>query len=195
MITHLVQDCPATLAIYIPSQLFPVSGSSGKIIVPFFGGDNDIEAVLLGLNFSLLTNVVIVFYSCVADSSGEDDFLRDDDKKTLDFVQQIASDSPNIEFSRKKCKTHQQILEHLETDLHDTSLTIVGLNFLDYFPHNETNTAFTLGNVAAFVIQHQVNLMVVNKSKVRPNYPFFACIRNGYGRADNVRELINIICK
>jgi len=53
------------------------------------------------------------------------------------------------------------------------SLAIVGHNSQDYFPEATSDRGIAIGNVAAFIEQlHHVNLIIVNKSKIRPKYPF-----------------------
>jgi len=102
IIIYLLHGCPATLALYIPCRSLPVSGTSGKILVPFFGGENDIEAIFMGINFSQTTPVVISHYYCAQDGNNDDiKFLSQSDKLTLDFVKNQTKENSNIEYAIK----------------------------------------------------------------------------------------------
>jgi len=174
IVSFLIRGCPATIGVYIPSQALPVAGVSGKILVPFFGGPNDIESILMGLNFSVTTPVVICRYM-VSDisNSEETDFLSVEDKVLLDHVKSLALENNNIEYTKKKCKSSEQLLEALSNDLNQYSLVISGLNSLENFPDNISDRALAIGNVGAFIEQQKVvNLLIVNRSKRRPKYTF-----------------------
>jgi hypothetical protein len=193
VIRYLLGGCPATIALYVPCRSLSVSGSSGKILVPFFGGDNDIEALLMGVYFSQTAWVVICrYYSSDSsnDLSDETDFLSTTDKLALDFVKEIMKENTNIEYTKKKCKSSSHILEVLAQDLGLYSLVVAGRNSLDYFPESTTERSSILGNVAHFIEELKiVNLIVLNRSKRRPKYPFMPPADKNEGEEVSVKEL------
>jgi len=174
IVSFLLRGCPATFAIYVPSQSLPLSGSSGKILVPFFGGPNDCEAVNLALYFSKHTPVVITRY-WIHDkekSKSKADKPSEEDARTLAYIKEMTNEN-GIEYTKRKCKNSSQILSVLEQDLTHYSLVIVGIHSLDYFPDKTSDRARALGNIATFIEEQQsVNMVVVNKSKRSPQYPF-----------------------
>jgi hypothetical protein len=194
IVSFLLVSCPATFGIYIPAQTLPISGSSGKIIVPFFGGTNNCEAVNLGLYFSKHTPVVITrYYISDATKSNESEFLTDEDKRTLKFVKEMAHENKGLEFTKRKCKNPNQILQILSQDLTHYSLAIVGIHSLSYFPENTSDNR-AIGNLATYIEeQHSVNMIVINKSKRSPNYPFsqaaLSSTRSTYVSTKNDKEI------
>jgi len=64
-LSAIFHSSPATVGVFISAHSTPVLGfpGHGKIFIPFFGGENDREAVMFGVSLAGIVPVIIGIYS------------------------------------------------------------------------------------------------------------------------------------
>jgi len=180
-VSVLFHGSPATTVVVVTSSTRSVQGSGqGKILVPFFGGPNDREAIFLALSFSKNAAVVIATFSNAPSESSESsevhsnaNALTAEDRVLLKELKDFSEkENSNITIINKKIGEQKPIITELNEEIDNNySLVIIGNRFIDGFEEN--NKSRVIGSVGSVLIERRQlpsTLLVVNKSIKSPHY-------------------------
>jgi len=182
IINGLFLSSPCTVCIFIGAASLGQGTGHGKILVPFFGGQHDREAVSLGLSFAAQSPVVIAKFksSTTVPEDGSSDVVHQhafssvEDDDFLEVIKKVSDEeNSNVQIVNRKFKSPVDALKVLQDDLDlNYSLIICGRNLLDGFETTTNDWSKTFGTLAGEILERNVpsNLLVVFKSKRSPKY-------------------------
>jgi len=181
VVSALFVSSPATVGVFIFATTTPVQDfpGHGKIFIPFFGGENDREAVLFGTSLSAILPVVIGIYSAATtiksestDVHHEHAFTSAQDDEFIESINKlIDTEKSGVTSVKREYKSPEEATTALEQDLAENySLVLLGRNILDGW--NEQPWTKVFGTVAAEFLERDIpsNFLIINKSKLSPRY-------------------------
>jgi len=184
-LSALFHSSPATVGVFISAHSTPVLGfpGHGKIFIPFFGGENDREAVMFGVSLAGIVPVIIGIYSSAttiksSECSGTENihhqhaFTSAEDDEFLEAIKKkVDSKNSSITSVTRTYNLPEEALQALEQDLMENySLVILGRSIMDGFDENTWTKV--LGTVGAEYLERNIpsSYLILNKSKRSPKY-------------------------
>jgi len=185
-LSAIFHSSPATVGVFISAHASPMQGfpGHGKIFIPFFGGENDREAVMFGVSLAGIVPLVIGIYSSAttiknSDNSSEHEhvhhqhaFTSAEDDEFLEAIKKkIDSENSSVTSITRKFNLPEDALQALEQDLMENySLVILGRSIMDGYDENSWTKV--LGTIGAEYLERNIpsNFLILNKSKRSPKY-------------------------